>query len=59
MRAQKAEQLATAGDRAGAATHFRLARDAFQRCRDLKYRLDGVNYHMARIESGCPARVTS
>src|SRR5258705_11856301 len=42
---QKAEQLATAGDRAGAATHFRLARDAFQRCRDLKYRLDGVNYH--------------
>jgi 4-amino-4-deoxy-L-arabinose transferase-like glycosyltransferase len=50
----KSEQLATAGDRAGAAEHLRRARDAFARCRDLKYRVDATNHHLSRIEERLP-----
>ncbi len=47
---RKADQLEAAGDRAGAATHLRLARDAFRRCRDIKYRSDATNEYLAQIE---------
>jgi hypothetical protein len=51
---QKADQLEKAGDRAGAAAHLRLARDAFQRCLEIKYRSDATRWHLTRIEERLP-----
>ncbi len=45
----KAEQLAAAGDRAGAVAHLRTAEAAFQRCVQLRYRPDASNQLLARV----------
>ena len=47
---RKAEQLDAAGDRAGAAGHLRLARDAFRRCRDIRYRPDATSFNLSKVE---------
>jgi 4-amino-4-deoxy-L-arabinose transferase-like glycosyltransferase len=47
---QRADQLEAAGDRQGAAEHLRLARDAFRRCQQIKYRPDATTFHLSRIE---------
>jgi hypothetical protein len=51
---QKADQLEKAGDRAGAVAHLRLARDAFKRCLDIKYRPDATRWNLRRIEERLP-----
>jgi 4-amino-4-deoxy-L-arabinose transferase-like glycosyltransferase len=47
---QKADQLEKAGDRAGTIAHLRLARDAFRRCQEVRYRPDATGWHLGRIE---------
>lgn len=47
---QKAEQLDAAGDRAGAAGHLRLARDAFRRCQDIRYRPEATSFNLSKVE---------
>jgi 4-amino-4-deoxy-L-arabinose transferase-like glycosyltransferase len=48
---QKAEQLEKAGDRRGAAAHLRIARDAFGRCQQIKYRNDATTAQLSQIEA--------
>lgn len=45
----KAEQLAQAGDRAGAIDHLRAAEAAFQRCVQLRYRTDASTQSLGRV----------
>ena len=46
----KADALEQAGDRSGAVVHLQRAREAFQRCRDIRYRPDATNFQLSRIE---------
>jgi 4-amino-4-deoxy-L-arabinose transferase-like glycosyltransferase len=47
---QKADQLESAGDRAGARLHLERARDALRRCQELRYRPDATGSLLQRIE---------
>jgi hypothetical protein len=47
---QKADRLEAAGDRAGARMHLTRARDAYRRCKEMRYRSDATNQQLMRIE---------
>jgi hypothetical protein len=46
----KADALERAGDRSGAVVHLRRAREAFERCRQIRYRPDATSFHLGGIE---------